>query len=290
LGRFAPTLVERAHEGDTMTARMLATLALALGLTAWSGCSTGKDTTADGTDGTTAGDDDDDDDNAEETAPTGTSGPEYFVPAAIQPLAYFGFDLTNGTLVTVHTSYGDIEPAIEVNIGNEDWLASNLDTQRTDLYCFVQLKLTDSTFAPWAQAAGLYYGVDYTGAEPPLTNCLAENGFEVDPGWTSGYGDGALATIFGLQWGVAVGPLTADGEAALAGYSYAGLPEGSFFGSVFYDPLLDTMVDGQLAYAEELDGTLTTTGNFLQASTVNPGNGIATGFYTAVALYYVYFQ
>jgi hypothetical protein len=273
-----------------MTARMLATLALALGLTAWSGCSTGKDTAdgTDDTDGTTAGDDDDDD-NAEETAPTGSTGPEYFTPAAIQPYAYFGFDLTTGTLVDVNSAYGAIEPSIEINIGNEEWEASGLDYNRTDLYCVVQLPLTDSTFAPWAQAAGLYYGVDYTG-EQPLTSCLAENGFEVDPAWTYGYGDGALAAVFAAQWGVAVGPLTPDGEASLAGYTYASIPEGSFFGGVFYDPLLETMVDGQLAYAEEVDPTMTLTGNFLQASTVNPGNGIATGFYNVIALYYVYFQ
>lgn len=263
-----------------MTARMLATLALALGLT-FAGCSTGKDTTAD-TD-TDAGTGDDDDDDAVETAPTGTSDDGFFVPAAVQPYAYFGFDLTSGTLVEVTTSYGAVTPSIEVAIGNEDWEASGLDYSRTDLYCVAQLPLTDSTFASWAQTEGLYYGVDYVGPDV-LTSCTEANGFIVD-----GYGDGEIATAFAGAWGVGVGELTATGADSLAGYTYSGVPEGSFFGGWFNDPLLGRVVADQLALAGEVDPSFAVTGNYLQASAVNPGNGISTGFYEVLALYYVYF-
>ena len=268
-----------------MTARMLATLALSLGLTVYAGCS-GTDDKGDTDLDTDAGDDDDDDDVP--TAETGGDGDDYFVPAAVQPSAYFGFDAATSSMVDVTTPYGTLTPSIEISIGNAEWQANNLDPNLTDLYCVVQLPLTDSSFASWAQADGYYYGVDYTDGTP-LTNCTLDNGFDVDPGWTYGYGDGALAGVFALPWGVAFGPITPDGEAFIDGYTYANIPEGSFFGSAFNDPNLMEVIDGQVALATQLDENFALTTNFIAGTDVTLGNGLVTGFYETITAYYVTF-
>src|SRR5687767_1202172 len=119
-----------------MTARMLATLALALGLTALNGCSGGKDDTVDT-------DTEDTDEPEVETAETGDQGPEYFTPAMYTALAGFGWDLSTNSLVEVTTDGYTLVPSIFIIIGNQDYLdqiqVSGLNLNASTDWCFVEL-------------------------------------------------------------------------------------------------------------------------------------------------------
>jgi hypothetical protein len=269
-----------------MTARMLATLALALGLTACSG-DEGKDTTDTDTDPVTG--DDDDDDTVTETADTsnGGGGDQYFSVAIVAPSAAFGFDLATATLVDVEDpTYGTLTPSIFLVVGNAEFQASG-DYYATDTWCYVELPLTDPAPAPWATTSGLWYGIDYAG-DAPLSNCTAADGFEVDPAELYGYA--SLADYMAGPWGVGVGEMTPTAEGYWASYPYDYAPVGTFFGASFNDGLLGYEVPDNVAFAYEIDPTHTITGNYLQANIINPGNGIVTGYYRIIALYSIVFS
>ena len=72
-------------------------------------------------------------------------------------------------MIPVTSTYGEIPPTLQVKVGNAEWEANGLDPQLTDLYCVVEMELTDSTFAPWAQTEGLYYGVASSAATSSRT-------------------------------------------------------------------------------------------------------------------------
>jgi hypothetical protein len=277
------------------TARMLATLALALGLTACSG-DEGKDTEdTDDTD-VTAGDDDDDDDDDDdtvvETADTsGGGGDGGFIPAVVIPYANFGFDLATATLIDVEDpTYGTLSPSVLLVVGNDEFAATN-DYYATDTWCIVELPLTNPAPAAWATASGLWYGTDYDYySAPPLSTCNAANGITVDPSWTYGYGEDYLALALAGPWGVGVGEMTPDAAAALAGYPYDYRPPGVFFGGSFNDGLLGYEVPDNLALAHVIDATRTLTGDYVQANVVSPGNGVVTAYYEILPLYSIVFN
>ncbi len=231
----------------------------------------------------------DSDSDTDTDTDTDTGSTHAFAPATVLVAAWFGYDAETGGMVDVVTPYGTIESRIRLEVGSTDWEATGFDGERTDLYCVIELPLTDSSFAAWAQAdPGIWFGVAYTGATPD-TDCSADEGYDIDPAAYAGFPDLATALASAHPWGIGVGEIGADNLALLgyvAGYPYQVLPPGSIVGGYALDGVRNGVSEQLFAVAHPIDdrGLVDHTA-YLDAGDVHAGGELASGYYRFYFLY-----
>lgn len=189
----------------------------------------------------------------------------------------------NGCVASGFIDGNEIVPQLNFRIGAADWA---LDLDLVDQYCTVQFVLAGGTpNPPWVVAyPALYWGLSHDGVQV-ATDCL-----DVDPELFTSDPAGFLLGLG--RWGVAVGPLDAEVEAAIVA---AALDPLDYAGGAMMNPWVTTQAPQNKvyvrAYQTDVDENLIVdaAGDAIgiPGADIDLGGGqIAQGYYDMFSYYY----